>query len=204
MCPCLLRPCADANDAVAAAMVLLDAGVPSRTESGWTALSQLSHARTISDCLVHQLAIRNPVTAREMAVGSLPLAHALLDSSVIGDLDAFARQIQWHHFRLDDEAAVAGAACLLDRGVPPPRLTQIDGDYHRQWLEVGIPVHDEDVRSVLSHMQAEEDGDWFDDVDWTGLEDSKLLIASQAKASARALALSMPTEKPAPPPRLRL
>ena len=179
------------RDMIETAHALLDAGSPiysiatDQNQRSWNAISDLANARASDASLVDRLAKMDPAAAWETTVNNIQTAHQLLDSGVIENLKLFSKKIRWASFSFYKPEDTQAIESLLERGVPPPTVFQIDDNDHRKWLDIGITTTPEQIEKKLRQAERDEEHEIF--ANWDGLKEPELVQASNVAAAARAL-----------------
>lgn len=173
---------------------IIDAGSPlvqapdQRRQNGWSAIECLCSGTFSDPHLMKRLAQTDPERARQCRIRSIEVAAHLLDTGVIEDLDLLSRKIGWRSISLYKREDVQAVEALLERGVPPPKLSALSDSNISQWMEIGIPMTREEIEHRIRQAEeAEMDGNYED---LHVLEDQGKIDACNALAEARKLRIS--------------
>lgn len=152
---------------------------------GWRAIDDVCEFRKSHREFIHLIAQKDPIGARKARPQYALVAKDLLDTGVIEDLALFSRKIRWGLMDVYSQDNQDAIEYVLDHGVPPPSILLIESNFHQKWLEIGIPVSNQEIEKKVEKLEMEEDV--VDYTEWNGLFDVEKVKSSNAIAQARAL-----------------
>ena len=176
-----------ARELMAAAATIIRAGgkLEAKMDNGytWRVVEGLNEIKIDCTELVAAVAPRLEASDIENKVKTLHLARALLKAVPGLRGETLMSRHAWDTISIKDPIEVDAMEALMEQGVPPPRIYQIDEHRRGEWLAFGIPVSQEDLDKIRDDL--DEDG-----VEISNRPDPDLVAQSNARALARVAARS--------------
>ena len=174
-----------AREFMAAAATIIRAGgnLEAKMDNGytWRVVEGLNEIKIDCAELVAAVAPRLETGDIEGKVKTLHLARALLDTIPGLQGDNLMSHHAWSTISIKDPMEAQTMEALMERGVPPPRIHQLDEHRRGEWLAFGIPVSQEDLDKIQEDL--DEDGNEISD-----RPEPDLVAQSNARALARVAA----------------
>lgn len=136
---------------------LLDVGSPLITSS-WSIYEDVINQKKLDEDilfpLIKKLADKDIKEVRRPKVKSVLSALALWEAGVYTDIKELENKISWRHISYDRNTP-SQLERLFEKGILPPDITQINFEYIKDWMEVGVFCSPENKRHLLDMVERE-------------------------------------------------